>query len=197
MKVVVINLLEAEERKKAIISELKKTKLEYEFVVPTKSRKKIDPVEGWTSEANSLRLTTIKLVKKAIKDEEEFLWIWEDDCVIDKNLFTQMNKNLPDMLKRGFDFIHLNHSGGLRFSIFNTCKSFRLSLDGVRNCQSYIIHKGVFESYLKLLQKNEMPIDEVTKHIHRMRRYSYVVDYPVVSHTVGKYSYIRKQIVNY
>lgn len=196
MKVFVINLPEATERKEGIIKELNKTDLDYEFVVPEESDEEIDPIQGWTNGANSLRLTTIKLVRQALEEGLDNIWIWEDDCIIDKSEFGNMMDYLPTMLLEDFDFIHLNHSGGFRFSLLTKFKVFRRTIDGVRNCQSYIINKGVYKEYLKVLE-NKTPIDEMTKLLHQRRKRSYVVDTRPVDHKVGKYSYIRNMVVDY
>ena len=197
MKIFVINLPEAIERKTSIIKEMNKTSLDYEFVTPERVEEVKNPKEGWTTGAKSLRRTTIKLVKKALDQGLDYIWIWEDDCIVNQSDFKDMMSVLPGMLAKNFDFIHLNHSAGIRFAMFTEDTLFRRTLDGVRNCQSYIINKGVYKDYLKYLERHEIPIDEVTKFLHRKRKKSFIVDTKPVSHKVGKYSYIRRQVVDY
>jgi hypothetical protein len=183
----------AVERKEAAIKEMKKTGLDYSFVVPEKSQMADSKYESWTNGADSLRLTTIKLIEQAIEDNEDCLWIWEDDSVIDELSFTRFKEELD--LGLDFDFIHLNYSMGKLFSMRNI-GMLRKTIDGVECCQSYIIHSGVFEEYLEGL-KVSRPIDLTTRLLHRKRKNSYVVEPAPVSHTIGKYSYIRDKIVKY
>jgi hypothetical protein len=183
----------ATERKESIQKEMAKTGLSYEFVIPEDSDDIESKSPGWTSGANSLRLTTIKLIEEAIEDKKDFVWIWEDDSIIDKRKFDSFIKEFKDFTD--FDFIHLNYSAGTVFSGWSK-GLLRKTIDGVECCQSYIISSCVFKEYLKALQI-ERPIDLSTKFLHKKRQRSYVVDLIPVSHKAGKYSYIRDKIVNY
>jgi len=193
MRIYVINLPEAVERKASIVKEMEKTGLLYEFITPEKSEEIESKTAGWTTGANSLRLTTIKLVEAAIRDDVDCIWIWEDDCLIDKMRFDYTFKDFD--FEKDFDFIHLNYSGGGVFHM-EARGGLRLTVDGVYNCQSYLINKKVYKDYLELLQR-EVPIDQSTKDLHRIRRNSYVVEPAPVQHKENKYSYIREKIVNY
>jgi len=193
MKVYVINLPEAEERRNSIIKEMKKTNLSYEFIIPEPSENIESDNPGWTKGANSLRLTTIKLIEQAIKNNEDSIWIWEDDSIINKDHFYTFVEDLS--LIDDFDFIHLNWKiGGV--SSIRSIGCMRKTLSGTFCCQSYIINKNIFEEYLKEL-KVERPIDATTKLLHKKNKNSYLVEPPVVSHIPGNYSYIRKEKVTY
>ena len=195
MKVYVINLPEAKERRAQVIKELEKTGLEYEFVTP-ESSEELAPKElrsGWTRGANSLRLTTIKLIEQAVRDEEDMIWIWEDDSIVDELNFHHVYKQFDPT--RDFDFLHFNHSGGQLFSL-QSSGGMRKILSGVDCCQSYIINKQVYELYLRGL-KVRRPIDATTKLLHQLNQKSYVAEPICVFHEVGKYSFIRNKIVDY
>jgi GR25 family glycosyltransferase involved in LPS biosynthesis len=194
MKVYVINLEEATERKASIIKELDKTDLSYEFVIPIPSSIEVDDSRlGWTNGADSLRLTTINLVEKAIEADEDMIWIWEDDAIIDEEAFSGFVKELPKYIN--FDFIMLNYERGSRLSIHKT-GCLRKIINGTLRCTSYIINKSVYEAYLKELSK-EQPIDHATARLHSFRQRSFIVEPKPVCQEVGKHSYIRNKIVNY
>lgn len=189
MEVKVITVPEATERQEAVTKEMNKTGLDWEFVYAKPSDEVNSNQEGWTTGANSLRLTTIDIVSKA-KDD---LWIWEDDSVVNEKYLKQVISQLDKL--ESFDFIHFNYSGG-KFYDYKNIGPFRKTLDGVYCCQSYIINRNVFKDYQEELKKNE-PIDSGTKRLHQKRRNSYVVEPAPVTHFKNKYSYIRNKIVNY
>jgi len=195
MKVYVINLPEAIERRERVTVELAKTGLSYEFITPETSPPIENETHGWTRGANSLRLTTIKLIEQAIADDEDMIWIWEDDSLVNEVLFNQIAQHLPTIYEVGFDFVHLNWSLGGVHSL-QSIGPFRKTISGVYCCQSYIIHKDVYASYLERLQ-NLVPIDESTRYLHKTRTNSYIAEPPPVMHEPSKYSYIRRDIVNY
>ena len=192
MKVYVINLPSAEERRESITHTLNKLGLRFEFVVPEESHEVVSNREDWSAGANSLRLTTIKLIEKAIKNEEDCIWIWEDDACVDETFFNLFYSRLDKAPE--YDFLMLNYDSG---TLYNTCKNgFRRIKNGVLRCTSYIIHNSIYEEYLRELQI-ERPIDWSTMCIHRSRKRSFVVEPKPVYQEVGKYSYIRDKIVNY
>tara|TARA_R110000764_G_scaffold119210_8_gene206822 strand:+ start:3203 stop:3784 length:582 start_codon:yes stop_codon:yes gene_type:complete len=193
MKVYVINLPEAVDRKESIIKEMCKTSLDYEFVTPEVSLDINEPRPDWTKGANSLRLTTIKLVEKAIADNEDMIWIWEDDAIIDEFYYSKLEKQIIDF--PSFDFIMLNYDYGSKLSHIKR-GVLRKTLTGVYRCTSYIINRGIYEEYLKEL-KVLRPIDASTKKIQKRRKNSFIVEPKPVHQEVGKYSYIRDKIVNY
>ena len=193
MRVVVINTEEAKDRLVNITKEMTKTGLDYSVITALPKVELSKTNSGWTSGADSLRRTTIEIVKKALEDNVT-LWIWEDDCVINKSYFDRMMKSLP-LLNDNYDFIHLNYSGSKMYS-HKTKGPFRLMIDGSYNCQSYIINPSVMREYLELLE-DKVPIDQNTKDLHSKYKNSYIVEPAPVSHTVGNYSYIREKKVDY
>jgi len=192
MIVKVITTIEATDRQSSIRTEMIKTGLEYELIMALPCESIDEATQGWTEGADSLRRTTIKLVEEAIEKDDD-LWIWEDDCVIDEFLLKESIKDL--VLLNSFDFVHFNYSTNGQFSHKNI-GCFRKTLDGVYNCQSYIINKGILKSYLDILQKKQ-PIDSGTKQLHKRNKNSYVAEMSPVKHKKGMFSTIRKKIVKY
>ena len=178
MIVKLITTVEAKDRIEKANIEMKKTGLVYDVVYALPKMEIENENEGWTEGADSLRRTTIELVKDAIKSDDD-LWIWEDDCVIRKPFFDKMMDDLE--LLTDFDFIHLNNSGGKAFSM-SSKGSFRKTIDGVYNCQSYIVSNNALPLYLEEL-KVSRPIDASTKLLHRKRKKSYIVEPSAVSHS--------------
>ena len=192
MKVVLINTREATDRLEKVKVEMDKTFLEYELVYALPTVELETERGGWTKGADSLRRTTIEIVKKAL-EENETLWIWEDDCVIDKNLFEMFTRDFP--LLKSYHFIHLAHHPTGNFSHRNT-GCFRKTLSGVYNCQSYIISPIIMKEYIKMLER-PVPIDQSTKDLHKKYQNSYIVEPSPVSHNTGEFSTIRQKIVDY
>lgn len=192
MKIVLISTVKAIDRQKKVKIEMAKTGLEYELVLALPTVEIENEKVGWTKEADSLRRTTINIVEKALERNED-LWIWEDDCVINKTLFDKAVKDLP--LLKTFHFIHFAHHLSGVFS-HKTVGCFRKTLSGVYNCQSYIISKSIMKKYLKMLD-NPVPIDQTTKNLHNKYYNSYIADPSPVSHKKGEFSTIRQKVVEY
>ena len=193
MRVVLINTEEATERLFKVKKEMSKTSLDYEVITSLPVQPIDNEIEGWTPGADSLRRTTVQLVKESLEKKED-LWVWEDDCIVTDYKF---NKFMSDFhLLKSFDFIHLAHSCySCKFST-QTIGCFRKTLNGVYNCQSYIISKNIMEEYLKMLER-PVPIDQSTKDLHIKYQNSYIVEPSPVSHEIGQFSTIRQKIVNY
>lgn len=192
MRVVLINTKEATERLKKVKVELAKTSLDYEVITALPREPIENPNEGWTEGADSLRRTTISIVKESLGKNKP-LWIWEDDCIITDYKFNGFMKQLP--MLTSYDFIHLAHHPSGNFSMSNI-GCFRKTLDGVYNCQSYIISPGIMEEYLQLLER-PVPIDQSTKDLHKKYQNSYIVDPSPVGHRRGEFSTIRQKKVDY
>jgi hypothetical protein len=196
----IISLEESTDRLNPLIEKLRGMNIfSYKIVRPVEVEEEVEnPSEGWNKQALSLKLTTISIIEEAMEKGYPYIHIFEDDSIIDEKNYLKYITNFNKFINKGlgWDFIHLNWSNGNRFSLESVC-GFGRTLDGVLCCQSYVINKDVYQVYLDLLLKHNVPIDEITKHIHKHRKRSFVVYEKPVIHEKGKYSTIRQKIVNY
>lgn len=197
MKSYVINLESSVERFKNVTNEFNRLGLVVEVVRPLTATNPLSKDTGWGIGAASLRLTTIMLIENAIRDNEEMIMIFEDDSYFHDNLWRSFEKDFSFFKKNcNFNFIHLNHSAGERFSL-QSKNNFIMTIDGVECCQCYIIHRRVMDMYLLYLKTYFVPIDTVTKFLHKKIGNSFVYASSPVYHKPNQFSTIREKIVNY
>ena len=189
----VINRPQDEERRSKIEPLLQW--FDYCFIEPEPTRPVKKETSAWNERANSLRLTTIKLVEEAMEMDAPYLFIMEDDAVFNPDHLEEFYENFEKVKGGTWDFLHLNYSGGETFDV-QSMHRFRRTLDGVFCCQAYLINKNVYPLYLKMLE-NEAPIDAVTKKIHFLRKKSYIYEPKIVFHPEGEYSTLRNKKVDY
>jgi hypothetical protein len=147
----------------------------------------------FNKEMNSLRETTIKIVKEARDMGYPYITIMEDDCRFRVKEYEMFQAS---QMPEDFDFIHLNVTGSQKFGMKLYNKVYRRLFGGLC-CQYYIIGESIYDRYITLLEDNLMPIDEVTRYLHKKRMNSYVVDPMPVFHEANKHSTLRNKTVKY
>jgi hypothetical protein len=180
------------ERLVELQEELSKIDLEVIYIEPEPINNDMKETDWFNKNMDSLRRTTINIIKTAKETGQRYVTIMEDDCKFDLDAWNHFkSKELPPF----FDFVHLNVTGRQRFGITRVNDVF---IPVVGNCcQFYIINDQVYDRYLELLNKHKLPIDEVTRQIHKERKRSFAVEPLPVYHEAGKYSTLKGKNVNY
>ena len=199
-EVFLINLEAATDRLKSSMEGLRRNQIHAIKVIPIQSSlMNVEVVRsGWNKNAKSLLETTKSIIDYAKVSGLKRILILEDDvCFNDQQLaeFISDYDKFSNVVKK-WDFIHLHHSHGRRFSLRSN-NGFRLTLDGVLSCQAYMIDEGVYDEYLKLLENYDKPIDSLVRHIQKTKKNSYVYVSNPVMHEKGKWSFLREKIVDY
>ena len=100
------------------------------------------------------------------------------------------NDGLPD----DWDFIHLNVTNETEPLWISNCL---IKLGGAWCCQAYGINSSMYDIYISELDKHMMPIDEITRNLHKSRGNSYATLPSIVVHHEGNYSTLRERNVEY
>jgi GR25 family glycosyltransferase involved in LPS biosynthesis len=200
-EVFVINLDKSTDRLDSFKKQALKNNIEFTRITPVDSSKfSVKPTRnnGWNNNAKSLQETTKEIIKLSKKKGHKNILIFEDDAKINSDLFSQFLSDCKNFMKRigRYDFIHIYHSNSFNLSLDSYC-NFRLTKDGCLGCVSYMINRSVFDIYLEELNKLEIPIDHVTKRIHRYRKRSFLYELGAVTHSPNEYSTLRGRIVDY
>lgn len=184
-----------EDRNRAewLFDELAKVEInELMFIEPEPIDEDFVETKNFNKEMDSLRRTTISIIEDAIIEKAPYITIMEDDCKFHQDLFRAFQKaELPE----SFDFIHLNVTGRQVYGHKLVNKMFRPVIGNC--CQYYIISSSVYNRYLTLLKNSMVPIDEVTRHLHKERGLSFAVEPLPVYHEPNNYSTLKGKIVKY
>lgn len=179
------------ERLEELIPELESVGISPIFVEPELVNDDFEDKPRFNKAMDSLRRTTIKIVKEAKEKGLPYITIMEDDCKFHVEAYkTFQSKELPE-----FDFIHLNVTGRDVYG-YNLVKGIFRPFYGVC-CQYYLINEKVYDYYIALLEDNLVPIDEVTRYIQMKRGNSFAVEPLPVYHEQDKYSTLRGKEVKY
>jgi len=200
-EVFVINLDKSTDRLDNFKKQALKNNIEFTRITPVDSSKfSVKPTKGngWNNNAKSLQETTKGIIKLSKQKGHKNILIFEDDAKINSDMFSQFLSDCKNFIKRmgRYDFIHIFHSNSFNQSL-DSCYNFRLTKDGCLGCVSYMINESVFDIYLEELNRLEIPIDHVTRRIHKFRRRSFLYGLGAVTHTPNEYSTLRDRIVDY
>jgi len=183
---------EDKDRADELFDEIASACIEVQFVQPEPVDESLKETKTFNKAMDSLRRTTIKLIEKAKEEKLPCVTIMEDDCKFHVDLYDAFTKKeLPD----NFDFVHLNVTGRDVYGHTLVNGMFRPFAGNC--CQYYIISERIYDRYLTLLKNSLVPIDEVTRHLHKERGLSYAVEPLPVYHKPNKYSTLKGKTVKY
>lgn len=198
-KVYLINLPQSKDRLERAIVNCKRVGIEFELIsaIDGKSEEVVingKEHDGWNRNAAALSLTTLKIIKNAKEKGYKNIFIMEDDVDFIQNRFNLILTRALSGLPEDWDFIHLN--------VTNETEPLWISnglikLGGAWCCQAYGINSSMYDIYISELDKCMMPIDEITRDLHKSRGKSYATLPSIVVHHEGNYSTLREKNVEY
>jgi GR25 family glycosyltransferase involved in LPS biosynthesis len=201
-KIYIINTAKATDRMNKVSSEMSRHNIIFERIesvpIDKVTKNTIGETDSWNNRSASLLETTISIIENAKQNNYKKILIFEDDTFIRDNFYDSSISNLKSLLDSGdeWHFIHLNYSNLAKTTFTKHTNILRL-LSGCLCCQAYLINETVYDIYLKYLNEIDLPIDHITRGIHRMYKKSFIITTPTVYHKTGEYSTIRERDVDY
>jgi len=195
-KVWVINLAKSKGRLAAFEDEADKIGLKYERFPAydgVKNKIKIGKeTEGWNQGAAGLVRTTIKIIRDAKNNGYKNVMIFEDDAVFNnrtkKTVSQVMNKVPEDWELIHFCTKHIRPAKWVGSNLSRIKSAWR--------CQAYAINENVYDELLRLLNKMDKPLDEITARDIHPKGNSYCPNINAVDHPLN-YSTIRQKVIDY
>jgi GR25 family glycosyltransferase involved in LPS biosynthesis len=208
-KIYIINTEEATDRMSNVSLEMERHNISFERIEAISTddvvNKPEEDTEIWNIRTASLLETTISIIENAKINNYERILIFEDDTYLKDDFYDTSVQNLSDFINgedyqgnpQEWHFIHLNYSDVNKTAMTKYNNIVRLIM-GCLCCQAYLVNNSVYDIYLDYLKKEmELPIDHITRGIHRMYKKSYIVTTPPVYHKKGQYSTLRQKNVDY
>jgi len=192
----VISLEKRDDRRRMVVDQMKSVGCNFEFYNATdgdlidKSIDLINNIEGWNHNALALSMTTVKVLEDAKIKGYKSILIMEDDVKF-SNDFNEYMKEvfLPD--ENSWDMFF--------FGYLERKRSFPISLRVSRLksafcCHCYAVNSSVYQDYIDLIKRYDMPIDWVTSEYFQPLGRCYGTR-KSVAHQKPDYSNIRKKKV--
>jgi len=194
-KVYCISLKRRQDRRESFDSEVKKYDLgSYEFfeAIDGKSLRREDYIERIPLGNIGLTMTTIKLLKKAIRKKYSTILLMEDDCI-----FTDEINNIQeyiDLVPENWDMLYFggNHYGWHEHFRINE-KILNIKKTHMAHCIA--IKSNMFKILINELQKFETENDNVYMKIQQ--NYGVYCVFPSIAKQIDGISDIQNGYVNY
>lgn len=198
-KVYLINLPQSTDRLERAIINCERVGVEFELVSAIDGTNEEVIIngkqhEGWNKNAAALSLTTLNIIKNAKEKGYKNIFIMEDDVDFIQNRFNLILTRALSGLPEDWDFFHLNVTNETEPLWVSNCL---IKLGGAWCCQAYGINSSMYDIYISELDKHMMPIDEITRDLHKSRGNSYATIPSIVVHHEGNYSTLRERNVEY
>ena len=198
-KAYLINLPQSTDRLKRAIINCERVGIEFELIEAIDGTNEEVIIngkqhEGWNKNAAALSLTTLKIIKDAKEKGYKNIFIMEDDIDFIKSKFNLILTRALSALPEDWDFFHLNVKNETKPLWVSNCL---IKLGGAWCCQAYGVNSSMYDIYISELDKCIMPIDEITKNLHKSRGKSYATLPSIVVHHRGNFSTLREKNVEY